>query len=64
MHKLMLVIMSLWLLVLLADNGIHDWMSRQRRKEVRKKFYERHPKSQSDAHAPKIETMKAATAGS
>jgi hypothetical protein len=42
--------------------GVRDWISRRRRKEARKRYYERHstiPKP--DAHAPKIATVTGAT---
>jgi hypothetical protein len=43
--------------------GVRDWVSRRRRKEARKRFYERYPKSQPEAHGPKIETTTVAIRG-
>jgi hypothetical protein len=42
--------------------GVRDRMSRRRRKEARKRYYERHPAIlKPDARAPKIETATGAT---
>jgi hypothetical protein len=38
--------------------SVRDWMSRRRRKEVRKKFYEKY---RPDALPPKTETMTVAS---
>jgi hypothetical protein len=59
MHKLMLVIMFLLAISFACGYGLRDWISRRRRKEVRKKFYERYPKPH--AYPSKTETMTGAT---
>jgi hypothetical protein len=42
--------------------GVRDRMSRRRRKEARKRYYERHPTiPKPEPHPPKIENMTAAT---
>lgn len=41
--------------------GVRARMSRRRRKEARKRYYERHSALKLDAHAPKAESMTGAT---
>ena len=58
MHKLILVIMFLLVISFACGYGLRDWISRRRRQEVRKKFYERYPKPH--ARPSKTETMTGA----
>jgi hypothetical protein len=60
MLKLILVIMLPLAISFACGYGVRDWVSRRRRKGVRKRFYERYPKSQPEAHRPKIETTTTA----
>ena len=60
MLKLILMIMFPLTVSFAGGYGLRDWVSRRRRKEMRKKFYGRHAKSQADAQAPKIDAMAAA----
>jgi hypothetical protein len=61
MHKLILVVMFLSVISFACGYGLRDWISRRRRKEARKRFYEKSPKSH--AHPSKTETMTAAAHG-
>ena len=54
MIKLILVIMFALAISFACGYGVRDWMSRRRRKEVRKKFYEKY---RPDVLSPKTETM-------
>jgi hypothetical protein len=58
MLKLILAAAFLLTISFASGYGLRDWMSRRRRKEVRKKFYQRY---RPDALAPKTETMVGAS---
>jgi hypothetical protein len=58
MLKLILVIMFPLAISFACGYAVRDWMSRRRRKEVRKKFYEKY---RPDALPPKTETMTSAS---
>ena len=58
MLKLILVIMFPLAISFACGYAVRDWMSRQRRKEVRKKFYEKY---RPDALPSKTETMTSAS---
>src|SRR5215467_6218330 len=58
MVRLIMVIMLPPVISFACGYGVRDWMSRRRRREVRKKFYER---CKPDAHAPTTETTSVAT---
>jgi hypothetical protein len=60
MLKLILVIMLPLAISFASGYGVRDWVSRRRRKEVRKRFYERHLKSQLETRGQKIETTTVA----
>jgi len=59
MLKLILVILSPLAVSFACGYGTRDWISRRRRKGVRKKFYKRYPKTVE--HTPKAEAMTGAT---
>jgi hypothetical protein len=54
MLKLILVIVVPPAVSFACGYGVRDWMSRRRRKEIRKKFHEKY---RADALSPKTETM-------
>jgi hypothetical protein len=58
MLKLILVLMFALAIGFACGYSVRDWMSRRRRKEVRKKFYERY---RPDALPPKTEAMTSAS---
>jgi hypothetical protein len=58
MVRLIMVIMLPPVISFACGYGVRDWMARRRRREVRKKFYER---CKPDAHAPTTETTSVAT---
>jgi hypothetical protein len=58
MLKLISVIMSALAIGFAFGYGVRDWMSRRRRKEVRKKFYQKY---KHDALPPMTETMTGAS---
>ena len=58
MLKLILVIMFPLAISFACGYAVRDWMSRRRRKEVRKKFYEKY---RPDALPSKTETMTSAS---
>jgi hypothetical protein len=60
MLKLILDIVPL-VVIFACGYSVRDWMSGRRRKEARKRYYERHPAiPKPEAHAPKIETKASA----
>jgi hypothetical protein len=58
MLKLIVAVIFLLTISFASGYGVRDWMSRRRRKEVRKKFYQRY---RPDALAPKTETATGAS---
>ena len=60
MLKLIVALIFLLTISFASGYGVRDWMSRRRRKEVRKKFYQRR---RPDAFAPKTETTMGASRG-
>jgi len=62
MLKLIMLVFLFALAVSFACGyGVREWISRRRRNEARKKFYEKHSKLQTDATAPKNEIMALTT---
>jgi hypothetical protein len=57
MLKLMLVILFPLAISFGCGYGLRDWISRRRRKEVRKKFYDRYRVPHAKTPAPKAEIM-------